>query len=448
MTDVHLAGSNSAANAAGEQSHPLRGLLNQELHARPFLSVEAPARVLHIALLETADGEPTGHTMLVELCRLWNVPMPPADSAHFSAQADGVRLKWERHTEFTTFTLSCEGPFDTPFDNRLLQRVPMPWWKRLRGRVLVAAQVAIGTGPVEGDPVAAMSRHFSGVPVAGSRVLGDGAMAWSDFRIYPDGFSRYLLWDTNLREQQAGRLVQRILEIEAYSMMALLALPMARRAVADVAAAEAGTAQVTERMLHAPHGEIEHELLPNLTELAARVERLIAAGSYRFNATRAYHAIVESRIAELRESRIEGVPTIGEFMERRLAPAMQFCRSIAAQQSDLSQRVMRATELLRTRVDVSLERQNRDLLHSMDRRTQLQLRLQETVEGLSTIVLSYYLVGLLGQFAEWLGDAVLHRDLHSAKGMLVLPTVLVVWVAGRSLRRKLMRREAGHPHPA
>ncbi len=426
----------SAANAAGEQSHPLRWSLNAEMHARPFMTVEAPARLLHIALLDTPDG-PSGADLLASFCRCLGVTPPQVDQAHHTLDLGDLRLKWEQHTEFTSFTLLLPGVFDHPFDNALLQAVPMSWWKGLQGRVLAAAQVAIGKGDRPDILSDADSRCFSGIPVAGSRVLGGGARIWSDFRIGPDGFSRFLLWDTALREQQAGRLIQRILEIETYSMMALLALPMARRSVAEVTAAEARTAELTNRMLGNPHGEVEHGLLEDLTELAANVEGMIAGSSYRFNATLAYHALVESRIAELREERIEGTPTFGEFMERRLAPAMQFCRSMARQQTDLSQRIMRATELLRTRVDVALERQNRDLLHSMDRRATMQLRLQETVEGLSVIAISYYLASLLGHLAEWASSALFGHELHHVTGALVLPILATVWLGARRMRKLL-----------
>lgn len=435
--------SDSAANAADGQSHPLRWSLNAELHARPFMMVGAPARLLHIALLEPADGVgPTGPQLLAEFCDCLGIAPPSLDHPLVTIDLGGDRVKWEQHTEFTTLTLVREGEFDNPFDNALLQAVPMRWWKRLEGRVIAAVQVAIGKGQWVDRPPEALSAwgngHFSGIPVAGSRVLGGGAQIWSDFRICPDGFSRFLVWDTNLREQQAGRLTQRLLEIETYAMMALLALPMARKAVSEVAAAEARTAHLTERMLGDPHGEVEHGLLEDLTEMAAGVERMIAASNYRFNATQAYHAIVEARIAELREERIEGTPTVGEFMERRLAPAMQFCRSMARQQADLSQRIMRATQLLRTRVDVALERQNRDLLDSMNRRAKLQLRLQETVEGLSVIAISYYLTALLGHLGEWIGGEFFGVELHWLSGMLVIPTVLLVGFGSRRMRHALL----------
>src|SRR3546814_18423991 len=69
-----------------------------------------------------------------------------------------------------------------------------------------------------------------------------------------------------------------------------------------------------------------------------------------------------------------------------LSPYTTLCRS--------------ASNLLRTRVDIELEAQNRDVLMSMNRRARLQLRLQETVEGLSVVAISYYVVGLVGYAAK------------------------------------------------
>ena len=94
---------------------------------------------------------------------------------------------------------------------------------------------------------------------------------------------------------------------------------------------------------------------------------------------------MERRIAELREGRVEGMPTLREFVERRLLPAMKTCETVARMQEGLSARISRASELLRTRVDIELERQNQELLAQMNRRAKLQLRLQETVEGLSVV---------------------------------------------------------------
>ncbi len=79
---------------------------------------------------------------------------------------------------------------------------------------------------------------------------------------------------------------------------------------------------------------------------------------------------------------------------------MNTCRAAAARQESLSQRVARATQLLSTRVDVTREKQNQAVLESMNRRAAAQLRLQQTVEGLSVAAITYYIVGLVGYAAK------------------------------------------------
>jgi len=126
---------------------------------------------------------------------------------------------------------------------------------------------------------------------------------------------------------------------------------------------------------YSPPTADERSLLADLTQLSAEVERIGAASSYRFGAARAYDTLVRSRVEELREVRVQGLQTIEEFLARRLAPAMRTCVATAERLEALSGRLSRASELLRTRVDIQLEAQNSALLRSMNRRARLQLRL-------------------------------------------------------------------------
>ena len=162
------------------------------------------------------------------------------------------------------------------------------------------------------------------------------------------------------------------------------------------------------------------------------------AVSFRFSAARAYADLVALRISELREERIEGLQMFSEFTERRLSPAMRTCEAAAKRLSTTSERVARATQLLSTRVGISRERQNQALLESMDNRAKLQLRLQETVEGLSIAAITYYIVGLVGYAAKGaksLGVLPVSPDLVTA---LSIPVVLLLVALGvRRVRRSI-----------
>ena len=50
-------------------------------------------------------------------------------------------------------------------------------------------------------------------------------------------------------------------------------------------------------------------------------------------------------MGELREVRIEGSPTVEEFMERRLAPAMHTCDAVSARQDALGRRIADSNDL-------------------------------------------------------------------------------------------------------
>jgi uncharacterized membrane-anchored protein len=208
-----------------------------------------------------------------------------------------------------------------------------------------------------------------------------------------------LILDRHLTPRQAGRLVQRIAEIDTYRMMALLALPVARELTPILAGYEQELSQVTTVLESADEND-EATLLDRLTRLEAHIESREAENHYRFSAAMAYYELVQRRIGELRELRIKGLQTFGEFTERRLAPAMHTCRAASSRQESLSQHIARANELLATRVDITRERQNQALLESMDRRAKAQFKLQQTVEGLSIAAITYYVVGLIGYLAK------------------------------------------------
>lgn len=420
--------------------HPQRRALNDELHARPYVRLSSPARISHLAMLAPETGA-DDHTQVAELCRHFGAKAPPAGVNFWFVDLGPCRMNWESHTEFVTYTFYCRDEFEEPFEEPVIARIPGDWLNSLDGQILVAINLALlakdSVVPLQAD----LERWFPSEIWAGSLASGGLAEVWADFRLHDDDdFSRMLVRDINLDERKAGRLVQRLLEIETYRMMALLAFPLARQHAGQVARADRGLAAITLAMTQTGRPEDEHELLEQLSGLAAEVERIAAATHYRLSAARAYYALVQRRINELREQRVEGKPTLNEFMERRLAPAMRTCESLRERADLLSRRITRAANLLRTRVDVALEQQNRDLLASMNRRARLQLRLQQTVEGLSVVVLSYYSVGLVGYVFKALYEGGLAVNPDLLTGLSVPFVIAAVWFGVRWLHHAIGTR--------
>jgi uncharacterized membrane-anchored protein len=435
--------------------HTLRGALTAELHARPFAPLAAPERVSHVAMLNSPGSSGADHTHLAELCHAHGVTPPPADATHALIELGRFRLKWERHGEFCTWTFLVRGPFADPFVPPAIAAVPAEWLARLPGERLVATHLALEPRERPERRIESLEQWLAREFLAGGVVADGLGRVWTDFRVHGDGFSRILVEDRGLVDAwHVGRVTQRLLEIETYRLMALLGLPVAREAGPRITAVDQELAAITRAMgAEAAAGAssgaasgagdpgAERQLLDRLMALAAEVERITAAADYRFGATRAYHALVERRIAELREQRIApGVPTLGETMDRRLAPAMRTCAATAARLTALAERLARSANLLRTRVDVALEQLNHQLLTSMDRRAHLQLRLQATVEGLSVAAISYYVVGLIGHFFEAAKHAGAAFDAPAfdpvvATGVAVPFVVAAVWLLVRRIRR-------------
>ena len=264
-------------------------------------------------------------------------------------------------------------------------------------------------------------------------------MWWTDFRIHADRFGRFLIHAVALDEESGGRLIQRIIEMETYRLMAMLALPIAQEARPRVSDAEDELSSILGQLDGGQEHLDDRRLLGDLTRLAGEAERINGIIAYRFNATRAYQEIVRQRVAALREDRITGVQPVSQFMMTRFEPAMETCDNLARRLDQLSARIARAGNLLRTRVDVALEEQNRDLLQSMDRRVQLQLRLQQTVEGLSVVAISYYLISLVIYLAQGLESLGITVDPNLA-GLVAFPFVVGgVWWGVHAIRRRLTK---------
>ncbi len=435
--------------------HPQRAVLADEVHARPPEPLPTPARVSYVAVLIDSDARDSELRHLHTLCRRYDVAGPLADASHFRAQLGALRLKWERHGEFSGYTFSVEGLADGPFDASSASLLPAGWLAAVPGRTVAAVHAEVTTAPPEAPDAAALAQRFAGHNVVGSEIGAGAALLYTDFCLHDDGCSRLWLLNRKLTLPQTGRMLQRLFEIEAYRVLALLALPIARRQAPRIAAIEASLATLTDQMARmdtaavSEHGRstaltprsvqregADETLLHELMRLAAEVESGIAASQFRFGACDAYHGLVQRRIAELREARLPGLQTIDEFMSRRLAPAAATCANVSQRLKGLAERIGQASALLATQVGIAREHQNQALLASMDRRAKLQLRLQQTVEGLSIAAIVYYVAGLIGYLAKAAKSAGARIDPDVVVGVSIpIVAVLMVWTVRRMRRR-------------
>ena len=429
--------------------HPLRRDLADEVHARPPAVVPCPAVVSMLALTDT-PAEPIVEALLA-LARSSGAQAPDTPrAAHAVFELPGLRVKWERHGEFSSLTLVAPVPdaapeawagaaFPSAFD-----RLPGDWLARLPGRVIAATDILVlphGGEPPRPDAFAA---YFDPNALAGSSVLDGAAWLFTDFVVRPDRRSRWLALNVRMGGAQTARTVQRVIDIEVYRMMALLGFPLARSAFSELNRVEHELETITAATaaLHAEAAtqatrDEERRLLDELSRVAADIERLTAATAFRYSASQAYWEIVRARVAELREQRLGDLRTLSGFLSRRLAPAMNSCAAAAKRQEALSARIERAGSLLRTRVDIAREEQNQQLLAAMDRRSKLQLRLQQTVEGLSVAAIAYYMVGLAAYLLKPLTTVWPGLKSEWITAALVPVVAFAVWRGVARIRRRV-----------
>ena len=429
--------------AAELEEHPLRQRLNNEFHARPPVPLIGAMLVSHLVFKHSATTAPAERENLGKLCQNHLCNSIDSSDAHMMLDAGAFRVRWELHTEFSSYTFyrplesgELLDPDVTAFD-----AVNPEWLAGIPGKLIVACHVELrSTDEISPESVLA-SLTPNGRTMVAAKVADESAWIFSDFKI-DNGFSRFLILNAGMTQRQTGRTVQRLCEIETYRMMALLGLPVAKEVSRWLYTGEKQLAELMDRIGQARSPDDERTVLGTLSALAAEVEHSVARTTFRFGAAHAYHGLVMQRIEELREKRIPGLPTFTEFMQRRLLPAMNTCQAISRRQEELSSRVARNSQLLRTRVDIELERQNQELLSQMNRRAKLQLRLQETVEGLSVVVLTYYGSQLVQYLAK--GTKELHHLNTDVITAISIPLIasLVFW-GTRQMRKNLAAEEGG-----
>lgn len=389
---------------SASQFHSHRSGLFNELHTRPFPVIASPAHVSSLTVLHAKDDTESSQTRaqeyahICDLCQRFSAPPPTEDATCYYQDFGGFEFRWESHTEFSTYTfihhVDC-----APFERTGISPLPEEWLATIPGKVISGLHIDIAPPPNEVD-IEALRGHFEGHRLISSFVHDKRAQIWTAYRIHSDNMGRFLIFNHDLNPCQTGRLVRRILELETYRMMALLAFPTAKEIAPKIRGMNLQLANIITQINEIQDLEDERRLMGLLTELSASIEKVISDTHFRFSATDAYYRIAKSRIAELEETDVCGLQTLDEFLTRRLKPAYFTCDTVGKDLDELSTRIDRASELLRTRMSLTIESQNQRLLQSMNHRGKLQLRMQQAVEGFSVAAISYYLVGLVKYAAE------------------------------------------------
>lgn len=420
-------------------THPLRNSLYEELHSRPFHLVSTPQQISHLAFKAQPQETALAFELLCDLCRRYSVNLPAPGMAFYQQQFEEFTLRWEHHMEFYSLTLlRAAAPDGEPFQHPVFSLLPSDWLCRLPGQAVSAFHILVcgNDFPLEQE---SLVRWFEGQRLIASRPSEGKAFLCTAFKLHSDGFGRFLIQNRDLSDYHMGGLVQRVIEMETYRLLAQLSLPLAKRISPELSRMDQELAAMLAEVPRLETTEAKRDLLQRLSTLSAALEAFRAETNYRFSATRAYHDLVITRLTNIRETVAEGHMTLTDFMTRRLTPGLRTCEAVQNWMEDLSRRIERAGDLMRTRVNITLQEQNKVLLAAMNRRGRIQFRLQETVEGLSVAAISYYTLGLLSYVLGGLPLDALRLSKPVALACLVPVVVVCIWKLIHRIKHRLIK---------
>lgn len=421
-----------------------RTMLHNEVHMRPNATISVPALVVFVAVCNQYVTREEECEHLRTLPKQHDLALNQLNNNFLRVNCENFTVKWERHSEFTRYSIVQELPEEVKslaadFELSAVLKIAPSWLKNIPGETIAAIELVFLNGDIDpaGTTLESAKRWFPQGDIVASQ-MGSSGHSWAitDFNLRSNGFERMLvIAPPSSYDSRAGRIAQRLLEIETYRLMALKGLPVAKDLAPMLYEAEMQLANITSQLEN--KSSSDQELLDTLIALATKVERATAHHGFRFSATRAYDSLVRQRILELREKAIPGNQTLGEFMQRRLSPAISTVAATEQRLGALSQRIERTSALLRTRVDIITETQNQQLLEKLTQGQTLQLRLQSTVEGLSIAAISYYVISLLLYFFKALKASGMPINLEISVGIAVPIVIFFIWRLSQHIHSKI-----------
>lgn len=407
--------------------HPARLAAQAEIHARPISRLLAPARIRRVAFLLDRDPQatPPVRSRMVDWCRANGVEPPEPAARRFSFTSSGFDVTWELHNEFYTYTwiAAATDPASWPAGIGL----EAAW----QDRVVVA--VRLDVRPTHTITATALA-SFDELSLCYSSVEGGRAEVATDFLVDGNGFTHFELAAGDIGPNLLGSVVRRLLEIETYRVLALVGISLARSVSPILSRLEGRLTEAMQGIGSALSAAESHNALQTMHDLEVAAADTVELTRYRFAASQAYGDILRRRLADLDERPTGEHRTLERYLNHRVDPALATFKAIEQRQASLFEQMARSTALLGTRISLDIENQNRTILETIADTAKSQYRLQATVEGLSTIAISYYILGIIG-YALHVFDKSYEDEKTLAVAILAPIIVLVVWLSMKRVHK-------------
>lgn len=457
------------------------------------------------ATVDPATAYDRDYAHLERMCDHLTVAPPPRGATFFTADVGPLSVRWERHTEVCTYTFARALARDDaeaaarPFDESHVATslVPAPWLEAMPGGIVSATHVAL----VEGDPAdgwgdeggpfdaasrggvseaddesaaeietAALRRETAGAAllrrvkplfhrgevITGSTLDRGRFRAYSDWRVHADGFARIAIHHRPddrraFVSSAAGKATQRVIELDKYRVLALMGLPFAQELSRTVDALNEELMRVMDAIgdaekpsAEAPNPNLRRELLSRLTALASTAQKLSAVAHDRFAASAAYAELVSDRVRYLTMGKIPAVPGMASFVLDATEPGARTCAAVRRRLDKLAHSAHLAANVMQTSLTVEQHARSNESLARLRATATAQLTMQHNVEGLSTVALTYYSLGVLGYAAKaTAGTGALPVAPEVALGAAIPLVWMAVSAAVRRMKRAAMMEGEG-----
>jgi uncharacterized membrane-anchored protein len=413
--------------------HPLRRWAVDEMRLRRFAPVGTHCDIYQVVRLIEADERAIEDRWLINEKPMFDEWALAA--RHGSGRTNsGIYFLWERHTEATTLTLIF--PVDAPASVRMPY---IKWLEEWPGGVVRATQILVIPSAEDIDGYLTKLEILPQEMVCCD--INAGLRIWSDFSIHSDGYGRLLITAGDVGDGERGRIIQRVQELGNYRNLALLGFPTVQQYGPQVDALEQQLSEHAKRV--SMSNDDDETLLTELATISSELEVIRSATGFRLSATAAYAEVVADRLASLNVKPVANYQSLTDFTERRLVPASRTCSVFRQRLSHIAERISGVMHTLDVQIDSRIKAQNLGLMKSMERSTQLQLRLQTLVEGLSVIAAAYYLVGLIAYMSKGVAAISSGSRTEMFVGAITLPVVLLIYMFVSHLRHKVLKETEG-----
>ena len=409
--------------------HPLRRWAVDEMRLRRFAPVSSHCDMYQaVRLIDANERALEDHWLLNDRPNFDDWSLAPRHGAGHTKS--GIYFLWERHTEASTLTLIF--PADAPEGVRAPY---IKWLEQWPGAVVRATHVFV-LPDAKNIEIQLKKLGISRQELVCCDINA-GLRIWSDFGIHDDGYGRLLVTAGDVEDGERGRIIQRAQELGNYRNLALLGFPTVQKYGPQVDRLEQKLSEHATRVAFAD--DDDETLLNQLAEISSELELIRSATGFRLSATAAYAEVAADRLAALNVQPVANYQSLTDFTERRLVPASRTCSVFRTRLSHIAERISGVMHTLDVRIDIRIKAQNLGVMQSMERSTQLQLRLQTLVEGLSVIAAAYYLIGLTAYIVKGVSAFPSGFSSEVLIGAITVPVILLIYALVRRLRYKVLK---------